>query len=1480
MTYNQGIGTPYWYEWEIGLLKCLDMMMDDQIESIVFQSPNYQSLDDVVINYKDGKSSNIQVKHTDVNDNFSYSFLSNGSNSLIKEWMKEWNEKENKNRIKEIHIITNKRWGVNETKGRCPFSEFINSVFPLLQKNYSYSGEKESHKKAISWFKAQLGTDTQTAEAFVKILHFDQADNLSGVRSNIHDKLKIILGTDNKVVITNAYKSLISNLETWVTSLRETKISVNKEDIYHALCIDSSNDPIYEVNPEKPILPSRERFAEEFINTIKKTNNKIIWLQGMPGSGKTNFVSFLAQRKNSIVDFRFYTYIPVNRDFPSFSDDEGYYSGEYLWKSILHQIKIGLEEKHMLCTVGFPLVYDYLSVTEKRALALKYLPIYADILGRTCFFFIDGLDHAARSKDKRNTFLLQLPEPEEISNKVKIVLVGQPDSDNYPLWLKNNDQIDYIELPELACEDVMMLLEDEKAVFQDINLKTLSDTIISVIGNNALNVLFAIQEMKRSNLLELYKSDAIKDFLLERKLNSQIRKYYEWIFESASVSPYLKKIEFIFAFASQKISLENVALLCSIDEYLAVTELEKLHPLIRKDDEMYYVFHNDVRLYFRECLLKMNSFSILRREILNRIINDDRLERYSYDISFNSLCVAKDITSAMNLFSYRYIIKSIKYSIPLDRIMRQFVLLTEITGANALQCLHGLSLAATTLYQFTSCVQYYGKAEDYYENKILYGKTESEKYLLDSNTDLSCIVNDIYQLLKNEQINRAGKIFKEYLKSTTLNDYLSIEIHSDTYEKPNYYEKCGYICRYFNNSIFEDTVDESSTLYDQFVEGWLLASSRFLKPEQIKRTFTFKYYYLLSLKHFFEDICRHETITNDTYAQLNKIALQEKNICIIINLCYTEILNGYDSEDMIDYVLHHYPELINEEKSEIWGEQISCLIKALFCIYPKINGISQVKRIYLDILRGYHISMTSRGYKPAIAQFEMAQIIIEFFYYINHSNDELQEVLCSLAFVDNLYGAGSCNDCYAYQVREILYSINLEGCKKNDSKETVLDLCQKCEWIFTSQKPRYYDKLARLYILADAKNEYIRIADYWSGSNGVLWDNEFDEIESRFTSIASILDHFGEQERIKTLSLQKRYRIVSYSGHKDYSMNDLLNWYKHLPSDSEKLILYGMRLLSISDHASNMGDNRFAGLVEKELFNTAIHLGPQYLDALFELKNTPEDFIEWRDYILTVYSELLDGLDLPDTDLFCLYQLFQAWINPSIENNKTRGKNRVTTLHRFNKMISEKISNPTLKALIIPVGSLDADYSDSEVQLSEEESKLVLAIQSNGYTDAIREQIVDYFLHDKSTNKLQLLLSLRKYISPEKMKDYVRECIVGTCFRDERIYKEHYYFSEYLEEFHIFFSEQDWQEIITKELGYIHNSIEEDLFILASHLECLDLYYSLFKDKESIKARFTEKLDMHWSFITACGLLYAKSYELTMDPSIHSLTDFMKKQIG
>lgn len=791
--YITGSGTPYWYEWEVGLLECLKMMTDQNVQSVVLQSVDFQSLDDVVVNYNDGSIVNIQVKHTDINENFTYSTLTNDSPSMLEKWVKEWNEAKSQHIIKEIRIVTNRKWGPSKSENKCSFKSFVNDVWPQFQKDFGYQSSVESENIAIDWFKSQIKYLGQDAFNFIKILNFYQEEDLQGVEDKIRRYVAQLLGTDRSEIVEVATNRLLSKLSYWATSRRERQ-EIFREDIYSTLCVDSVEVPVYEIYPEKPVFPSRRMFAELFIDRLKCSDKKVTFVQGLPGSGKTNFVSYLAQLDNSIVDFRFYTYLPVNKKYPSFSDDAGYYTGDLLWRSILHQLKKYFEKHNLLCELGFPLIYNYLSVSEMRNVALKYLPEYAKAVGRTCYLFIDGLDHAARARDAHNSFLSQLPLPDEIDGDVKIILVGQPINDKYPRGLINNSQVDYVELPMLDEADIELLLSNENVNIVGIDTISLAKSIIDVVGNNALNVLFAIREVRR--LQGDYNFDSIIAILQERKLNSQIDKYYDWIVSSIKDNgPLLFKIKIIFAFASQKMNAIDISKICGAEVEEVVFLLNQLYPIIEYESQGYYVFHNDVRLFFKELMISNSNYEALATSIYKKITENEDLAQYKYDIAFEMSYKMNNKQFVFDLFSVEYIIKSIQYKISVNKLIQQFNSLTQLmVDMNSLENIDKISFAASTISQYINNIQYNEKENIFYDEKNKSQKTESEKYILSVQEKIKTIVYDISDLLKNGFVERAKSVFNEYLNSTTLNDFL---YGNQDITDAEYYERAGYICRFF-----------------------------------------------------------------------------------------------------------------------------------------------------------------------------------------------------------------------------------------------------------------------------------------------------------------------------------------------------------------------------------------------------------------------------------------------------------------------------------------------------------------------------------------------------------------------------------------------------------------------------------------------------------------------------------------------------------
>ena len=1123
--YIAGSGTPYWYEWEVGLLECLKMMSDTTIKSVTLQSLDFQSLDDVVVCYTDGSIINIQVKHSDVKENFTYSTLTSDTPPMLSKWAKEWQERKNSFNIKEIRIVTNRSWGTNASDGKCSFDKFINNVFPKMQADFNYQSTVPKEAAACAWLKTQisyLGTD---AYNFIKILNFHREEGLSGVDAKIRDHVSQILGTDRKDAVDAATNSLLAKLNEWSTSKR-TRQEIYREDIYNALCISSVDLPEYELYPEKPIFPSRESFAVSFLEQLQKSDKKMLFLQGLPGAGKTNFVSYLAQLDNSIVDFRFYTYLPVNKEYPSFSDDEGYYTGDFLWRSLLTQLKKHFEKKNLLYELNFPLVYNYLSVTQMKDVVLKYLPEYANLIGRTCYVFIDGLDHAARSSNSRNSFLAQLPHPDEINGNVKIVLVGQPINDKYPRQLISNDQIDYVNLPVLEEPDIIMLLSQENISIPNIDPSSLAKSIIDVVGNNALNVLFAIREIKQLDADISF--DSIIACLQEKNLNGHIDRYYEWIFSAVPEDALLLKIKIIFAFASQKISAQDIADMCSESVENVVIILNKLYPLIEHDSNEYYTFHNDVRLFLKESMIANSNYEALTLSIHNKVFENENLHRYKYDVLFGTALELKDKQIVFELFSSDYIVKSIQYKVSVNRLVQQFYTLTQIVcNSETLNNIDKISAAACTISQYINNIQYNEKQDLFYDDRTRRSKTESEKYILSVKEKINDIVYDIYTLLKNNFIDRAKKVFDEYLKEITLREYLA---GSQDDSDLDYCKRCGYVCRYFASNIFEygdEVVDEDDdfSLYLKFVEGWLDASAKFINLEGIEKTFTFEHYCFEDLNAFTVKICTKEKMDTEVFNKLCEIYLSgnDKPISSLVDLCAYGILHNLIVDSLQQAIITRQEEILTSDEFKYDTDRIPYYIKSYFCLFTKTDIDKDIPKLYTEILKKNRVTPTQRGYIPAISQLSLTKRICKDFFESNKNCDEQIRTIYDTAYFTQQYGTGSSYDCNAYAVRTFLLKVLFFKCANEDktNRSKLIYVCDGISDMFLWEKAVYIQELTELFYIANAKESFLKIVDHWCGTKGILWNEPYDRVENYGMDVVHILNQFGltyEATKIEKIS--------------------------------------------------------------------------------------------------------------------------------------------------------------------------------------------------------------------------------------------------------------------------------------------------------------------------------------------------------------------------
>ena len=269
---------------------------------------------------------------------------------------------------------------------------------------------------------------------------------------------------------------------------------------------------------------------------------------------------------------------------------------------------------------------------------MNYLEEYKKITGR-CNVVIDGIDHAARfNNDWNKTYLAELPGNDEIPDGVKFIIVGQPNYD-YPVSLLTSAK--KIDMPKLSLDDIKVLLKDINNEL--IPNENLASIIFKEVGDNTLNVIFSIKEIAK--LPHNFTVDDLTNSLKEKKLNTNINNYYEWIYNSFNTNPLVKKMVTIFSYATIKIKISSLKNIFKLTELEIFEAVDLLYPLVCINDlNECFVYHNDVKLFFKAKIINSKWYPIVVTELCSMLNVDIELK--------HNILVDMLINSKIELFKY------------------------------------------------------------------------------------------------------------------------------------------------------------------------------------------------------------------------------------------------------------------------------------------------------------------------------------------------------------------------------------------------------------------------------------------------------------------------------------------------------------------------------------------------------------------------------------------------------------------------------------------------------------------------------------------------------------------------------------------------------------------------------------------------------------------------------------------------------------
>lgn len=257
--------------------------------------------------------------------------------SLLGELAKSWNEEHSKYSTTDILLFSNRKKGKRIAHAgpqrsikRPALNWFIDDLSKQLEtvKKYNelvfpgYELAWEEWKKQLEY----IPNDDKKLEFLKHLSISTDQEELEALGETLIEKLKNTFKTNDEIARL-LFVRLDHALRKWTTSIRDSSI-VSVEDVLRELSIE---DDIISYNhdliPSVPFFESRLSVVEDIEKALSCPQNRVVFLSGIPGTGKTNIISKLSGKRNSIVNIRYYAYEPIDPQKEYLPKDVSRYNG-------------------------------------------------------------------------------------------------------------------------------------------------------------------------------------------------------------------------------------------------------------------------------------------------------------------------------------------------------------------------------------------------------------------------------------------------------------------------------------------------------------------------------------------------------------------------------------------------------------------------------------------------------------------------------------------------------------------------------------------------------------------------------------------------------------------------------------------------------------------------------------------------------------------------------------------------------------------------------------------------------------------------------------------------------------------------------------------------------------------------------------------------------------------------------------------------
>ena len=1258
---NPGIHDPYWYESFVGLTKIVDMLNSDSgITCVIFQHNDYSTIDDVVVEFEDGKKQICyQVKHqieTSSPNNLTFGKMierKNGRKCLFEAIYFGWKHAIETTGISiqpvlfSNRVITGHRSGRNyngKKYSAYPIDEFISKMQLVIRESNENNNQIiiEDYDLRCQWEELQDNIKEIETDSFFDFINdFKIEANQLGLEelqesivTNLSQKFSC-----NKNIALELFGRLLYGLSKWTVVGRESQ-RVTLEDVYSYLSIESDfNDSQHRLAPPYPFFESRRVFCEDLKKQIMESSEKVVFLSGDPGSGKTSTISYL-QAETNLFSLRFHTFKPISPEQHFYNSDPGMCTAENLWGTLLIQLRQKFKGRISECNI--PVSNKLLTVDGMRDHVMRLIKILAregESQYDKTFICVDGLDHAARSNADMS-FLKTLPNPSEIPDGVCFVIAGQPIEmyqNQYPIWLTSGTGVKQINMPKLQANDIKQLLL-VKANQLTNSIDGLTELIFNKTEGNNLSAVYAIEEIKSSKTVD----EAIIA-LSKSGIGSDIQTYYSYIWDHMKKE--LSKISLGTVFPESVVACPLLLMNGRINTSILANAIQNdlnendwkmimnnLYPLVvsTETDGEYALFHNDFRVFLMSIISKYQErYENYALQLAEYLLKND-VGMNTYVLGIPLLQLAKHEELIPQYFDEKYVINALAAGISKQR-MDEYARMSYKVSCDKQNFEGYLNtyFAIKTLHQHKRYFEFYGKA--YFEKDFPEINTIdiSEIRVLpieNCNIDEYNRVLDLCKKLFKSKIpehkNRAKILYDKWYGNCTANSFINICKEKIQEEK---------VWELKTNSVGILLQNWGSTAADLGVTITKIPECNSKLEEYAVLIFGDQYFtrciyneqYDLSLdalnKGYVSKQCfieHMETIYFSGNAKLFKSALER--------------LNTYDEEPEYFLLSHSIQATLslnyipNQTAIDITQKITQIYDKTSFQMTLKAFLIGIAKKDYTDqkllnIANEICSEINARiNEKEVMIYFARTSILLGKYYWIKKPvSQKLFGYVCWFLNA-KIRRSFDYNKAYSFMLFTLLQS-NFAKALGNDS-----DFIESLQYnLFEVNLLGMYYKIYILDYLI--KNERLDIVDkyiitlYGENCSKICLEEDKADMHKRFEKYGNKV----EPELMQDFSNQLKWDLVGYISHKEYAMHSPLELFEIIAEGHPEkwrnlgFLIYNQSLLA--------GDNNDVAYdIDCSIEKAAVRCG---IDSYIELRNWNNDFRLNPNYIYNMLLSAIDAID-------------------------------------------------------------------------------------------------------------------------------------------------------------------------------------------------------------------------------------------------------------